>query len=1422
MKSKMIVCASALFAIAALRAETLSLAGNWQAAPLAEADATPVAIQVPGDLHTALFAAGRIPDPYWGCNETNVQWVAEKDWKISRSFAVSAALLARKSITLRLEDVDTFAEIRVNGTKVGVCDNRFRRWDFDVKPFLREGENTIEGVFASPVCRARESVAACGREYRVSCAVYPIGCLRKPHCHAGWDWGIAQMVIGFCGKVELVAQDLARLDYVCCDQEFSPGLDRCKLTVRVEATAPSAGTGDLTVTFAGRRVTKENVRLAPGANTVEVPFEIEKPALWWPAGYGAQPLHELSVTLDGATWTKKIGLRKMEVLNERTKSTDGRDGLSLTLCVNGVRVFAKGADWIPCDAFDSRQTLARYRDLLESSRAANFNTIRVWGGGQYEKECLYEICDELGLLVWQDFMFACGVYPNDAHFLDSVREEAAFQIRRLRDHACIALWCGDNECLGAVSWFSRNDKEKAENLASWKAKTKVLSEAVAKYDPARTFWPSSPCCGPDDFGDGWKEDSRGDMHYWDVWHGGKDFEAYYSVKPRFCSEFGFQSYSSPDVAATYCNPATMALDDPDFAHHQKDVVGKGGNWRIADTFQRYFNEPHGITNILWLSQVQQAQAIKTAVESWRHQQPRCMGTLVWQLNDNWPVASWSSIEYGGKWKMLQYLLKRAYAPVAAYAVPAEGDATATEAWVVSDCADDVKGTFVATVRDFTGKALFTERIDVTAKARAATKVKTWPFAAFGAGLKKEECFLDIRFEHGAGEAFRNERFFTHYKNCALEPAHVAFEAAEKDGRWTATLTADRPSFFTWVNAAGVRGEFDDNSFTLLPGEPRTLVFTPKDRSVTFAQFRDSLSVTHLENLTRSPVASASRPASSAEVARCEAAGVGDVWIECERPGDWRFSLAPTAKGPGLEEIVLTAESPADAVPPAFTVRFRPGRTGFMHIWNPFEERFSCSWSEQYSSFSSGLGVRANFDDSETNVLTFAVSDALNAIRFRTDLACEDANAHAMDFSASFFTESSPVCRAYSTRLRLDRRRVFWSEALADGVEWVTRTSGKTPAVPPDAAYDPLYSSWYVFRQGVAQRKMSEELPRAARLGMRNVILDDGWQADRGEWEINTNRFPDMKAHVAEAHALGLKYILWFALPHVLADSPAYPRFKGMLLSETPDPWGDYAFDPRYPEVRAHLVNRLVALQRDYGFDGFKLDFIDQFVSRERDLAAENDFKGCDERSVPVATERLLREIHAALTAIRPDILIEFRQCYVGPVVRQYGNMLRANDCPGDFEANRYRTLALRVTSRGTAVHSDMLLWSPEDSVADVKRQVWNSMFAVVQYSAHLGSLPAAHLDALAETIRFTQDHRETLLLGKLVPHHPELGYPCAEATSASERIVAVYQPTYVVRIPKDGRRTILVNATSASSLVVETPAGLRRVSVVPSGWTTLD
>ena len=357
-----------------------------------------------------------MPDPYWGRNERETQWVGRHEWTFSREFDVPADFLGRPSLVLRLGDCDTFAEIFVNGAKVGETRDRFMRWDFNVRAAVRPGRNEIRLVFASAWLKGDALAAASPRPYPMSMNTWfnNGAFIRKPACHRGWDWGLAQMTTGPCGAVSLVASGGDRIDYVFCDQDFSDDLSHC--TLRVHAV------------------------LETGEDVVNT-LEIDDPPLWWPSGAGEQRFHEYEVAVRGRTVRGRVGLRKIELETS---------GGAVCFKVNNRAIFMKGANWIPCDAFDARQTPERYRDLLESARDANMNMVRLWGGGQFEKDVFYDLCDELGLLVWHDFMFSCALYPAGDAFLADVRAETEHQIRRLRDHACIALWCGDNECIGAA------------------------------------------------------------------------------------------------------------------------------------------------------------------------------------------------------------------------------------------------------------------------------------------------------------------------------------------------------------------------------------------------------------------------------------------------------------------------------------------------------------------------------------------------------------------------------------------------------------------------------------------------------------------------------------------------------------------------------------------------------------------------------------------------------------------------------------------------------------------------------------------------------------------------------------------------------------------------------------------------------------
>ena len=779
----------------------LDLAGDWRLDGLNESGvAISCPIAVPGDVHSALFKAKLMPDPFWGCNEAYVQWVGRRDWTVSRSFDVPPDFLRHGTVILRLEDCDTFATIWINGKEVGRTHDRFLRWDFNVRDVLKPGRNELKAVFRSAWLEADARAAASTNRYFMACEE-TVWCkcpvfIRKPACHRGWDWGLAQMTTGLCGPVKLIASDGERIDYVACDQAFNDDLSHCTLTVKAT--------------------------LETGAVVTNV-VEIANPPLWWPNGAGEQRFYEYEVPVAGRILRRRIGLRKLEL--------DTSDG-GMAFKVNGRALFMKGANWIPCSAFENEQTPERYRDLLESAAAANMNMIRVWGGGQYERDCFYDLCDELGLLVWQDQMFSCAVYPADEAFLADVYAECAHQIRRLRDHASIALWCGDNECVGALGWrdFTRGNPRYREDLEKRFA---VIGKAVRDCDPARVFWPSSPCAGPGSFANNWKNDKSGDMHNYDSWQGGKPFDVCRRYHPRFCSEYGFQSFPLREVAETFCAPENVHVAHPEFKWHQKS---NGGEYRILNEFGRIFTPPRGMDAVLYASQVQQALAIRMAVEAWRAERPHCMGFLYWQLNDLWPVTSCSSLEYGGKWKHLHHHARRFFAPVAVAALGEAKDETVDETRgrivAFNDTAESLSGALTVEHRTYGGKIVSSKTTDVVLPADAATTLDSFVQA-------QPDTFLVLSLKTSRGTV-GNDHHFAPYKDLPLAAANVSVTF---DGL-AVTLSTDKPAFFVWANVKGIRGEFSDNSFLLLPDRPVTLRFDPKT-DVSPEAFRKSLSVTHL-------------------------------------------------------------------------------------------------------------------------------------------------------------------------------------------------------------------------------------------------------------------------------------------------------------------------------------------------------------------------------------------------------------------------------------------------------------------------------------------------------------------------------------------------------------------------------------------------
>ena len=846
------------------------LAGTWT---LRQADDPNVTcpISVPGDVHSALLAAGIIPDPYYTANEYQTLWVGRKDWTVSRTFSVGRDLLAFASVVLRLDDVDTLCTIWINGREVGRADNRFRRWDFDVKDALREGENEIVATFESAENASDAMMARYPGAFSIQNGwVRNIMFVRKPQCHGGWDWGIDLMMAGFLGKTELVGTSLARIDYAWCDQKFSKDYASCDMTVSAEVFSPAGGETEFEVKL-GEQTASRAVLLKAGANRVSLSMTVDSPQLWWPQGEGEQPLYPLSVRVGNATLSRKIGFRTVEVISAPDAAPSpitGRQGNPMIFRVNGRDVFAKGSCWIPCDALESRQTPEKYRNLLTSARDANMNMIRIWGGGRFEPDVFYDTCDELGLLVYHDFMFSCATYPDDPPFYDSVRAELRHQLLRLRDHASIAVWSGDNECLCLLYGVQDGcPSEHAAHVERFLHRMRVEEDAVREFDPIRRFWPSSPCVGEAKMCA--KDWDRGDVHSWGVWFGNKPVWRYYLEQPRFCSEFGACSMSSPDVAATVCDEASIDLLRPELMCHLKSPTG---HQMMRYGVGRHFRPAATNRGFIYLTQVFQQLSLKVATEYWRTLRPWCYGILVWQLNDNWPVASWSTLEYGGKWKPSHYQLKRSFAPLMTVAVPTQKSYVARrhsgDAWNWYDDRDPAIAPYdlefhavndgnvaadaeltVACV-GFDGRTMSATNFCVRLPPRTTVKVATVPETAFGDVASRQKSFLALLLRTNDGATAANEWMFDEFRNLDLPDAQLSWRAEDVAGRWTVVLTAARPAFYVWANVAKIDGEFDDNAFSLLPGVEKRIVFTPRDGNTTFEDFRRALTVTDLATTCR--------------------------------------------------------------------------------------------------------------------------------------------------------------------------------------------------------------------------------------------------------------------------------------------------------------------------------------------------------------------------------------------------------------------------------------------------------------------------------------------------------------------------------------------------------------------------------------------
>ena len=635
--------------------EKVSLAGSWEFRQAGSAEWLPAS--VPGGVHTDLMALGRIPDPFVADNEKKVMWVAESDWEYRRTFKAPAALLKESNVYLVCDGLDTLAEVSLNGQAVGQGNNMFRQYRWDVKTLLRPSGNELVVRFPSAVRFGLERQAQRGLR-GVPQAIEGGPYVRKAPCQFGWDWGPMLPPVGIWKDLRLECYSSARIAEVHLRQAHAGGKVTVSAAIRLENWSEQCISLGMKVTGPNGSIAQISETECSGQAALQI--EIHDPQLWWPNGYGSQPLYQVEITaLDGKHVLDqkqfRLGLRTIELRRQPDEW-----GESFTFVVNGLPIFAKGADWIPADSFPTRLTRAWLGGLLQSAVASHQNMLRVWGGGFFEEETFYDLCDELGILVWQDCIFSCSIYPlAEPDFLENLRVEIAENVQRIRHRASLALWCGNNEMeQGWEGWGWNTAENQDLKVAYDRFFHHILPEWVAAHDPDTAYWPSSPSSLTPFINTNSQE--RGDAHYWDVWHGRKPFTAYRSQYPRFMSEFGFQSLPPLETIKTYARPEDWNMTSYVMEHHQRNASGNGLMiHQMTDTFRM----PKDFPALVYLSMVLQAEGIRFGVEHWRRNKQRISGILYWQLNDCWPVASWASLDYYGRWKALHYAARRFYAPV---------------------------------------------------------------------------------------------------------------------------------------------------------------------------------------------------------------------------------------------------------------------------------------------------------------------------------------------------------------------------------------------------------------------------------------------------------------------------------------------------------------------------------------------------------------------------------------------------------------------------------------------------------------------------------------------------------------------------------------------------------------------------------------
>lgn len=824
-----IICACLMKVHANDTSETLLLDRGWMFAQSGTDRWLPAT--VPGTVHQDLLRHRLLLNPFFGLNEEKIQWVENEDWEYKTTFTVTEEQLARDAALMTFEGLDTYASVYLNGSLLLKADNMFVGYSVPVKEVLRKGENRLHVFFRSPIKETLPQRASNGFDYPAdndhSDKRLSIFTRKAPYSY-GWDWGIRMVTSGIWRPVTLRFYDRASIsDYHVKQLSLTGQLAEVSNELEINSVSPEKTEAEVVVSCSlknGEPLTvRRKVALNPGINRVKVPVEIKNPVRWMPNGWGEAVLYDFTaqVVCQGKTVAsehRRIGLRTVRLVQEE----DGQ-GMSYYFEVNGIPLFAKGANFIPADNMLPSMTDERYAALFQDIKAANMNVIRVWGGGTYEDNRFYDLADENGILVWQDFMFACTIYPADPMFLKRVAEEADYNIKRLRNHACLALWCGNNEILEGLKywgWKSRFTPEVYEEFYRNYDKLfrELLPAKVKEWDEGRSYVHSSPYFANWGRPDSWK---IGDSHNWGIWYGKKTFESSDTEIGRFISEFGFESFPEMKTIATFASPEDYEIESKVMNAHQKSSQG---NDLIRTYMERDFIVPEKFEDFVYVGLVLQGQGMRHGFEAHRRNRPYCMGTLYWQLNDSWPVVSWSSIDYYGNWKALHYQAQRAFAPLIVNAIQEDGN---LNVYLISDKLEDTGGlTLDMKLTDFSGKRLARKSVKVEAPANSSVKVFGEALDAWVDETKRNTCFLLLALRDRNGrEVARDVHYFVPTKELDLPQTAVRCKLKVADGSCEVTLSSPKLAKDVFVQIPYQGARFTDNFFDLLPGETRKIVIT---------------------------------------------------------------------------------------------------------------------------------------------------------------------------------------------------------------------------------------------------------------------------------------------------------------------------------------------------------------------------------------------------------------------------------------------------------------------------------------------------------------------------------------------------------------------------------------------------------------------